>query len=315
MTSVSVVTGAAGAMGLACALALAPGDDVMLLTDVLGDRLERGRRAARRQRHCRGKVCAAAGDLSDPCAFVAGSRIERLPGASATCTPSSTPRASHPRWRGGARSCASISPRPRSCSARSCRTSRPAAWRCAWLRCRGTWSAFSIRRWTRSSMTRSLPISRLGFNRSREMIRTPAPPTDSRKRRGHPVVRAGRGRVGRARGAGRVALARAHRHRHGSPRADPQPDQGLVGRDHAGRRRPLGSRNGWLPGLADDIAEHGRVPLLRPRRARFRVRRACRRRPRCCDEPGSHEPAAMSNDSPIESSQEVVRCRTTNTNV
>ena len=39
MTTVSVVTGAAGAMGSACARALAPAVDVVLLTDVDEDRL------------------------------------------------------------------------------------------------------------------------------------------------------------------------------------------------------------------------------------------------------------------------------------
>jgi len=68
VTTVSVTTGAAGAMGAACAHALAPNVDVMLLTDVDRERLvsiaERVERAGATQ------VCTAIGDLGDP-AFVA----------------------------------------------------------------------------------------------------------------------------------------------------------------------------------------------------------------------------------------------------
>jgi NAD(P)-dependent dehydrogenase (short-subunit alcohol dehydrogenase family) len=61
---VSVVTGGAGAMGSAAALALAPAVDALLLTDVDPDRL--GAVAARIERESRAKVCALAGDLADP---------------------------------------------------------------------------------------------------------------------------------------------------------------------------------------------------------------------------------------------------------
>ncbi len=63
----SVVTGAAGAMGSACALALAPADDVVLLTDVDGDRL--ATLAEHIERETTTKVCTAVGNLGEP-AFV-----------------------------------------------------------------------------------------------------------------------------------------------------------------------------------------------------------------------------------------------------
>jgi len=65
MTRVSVVTGAGGAMGAACAAALAPDADVMLLTDVNAEHL-----AAASGGVATAKVCTIAGDLADP-AFVA----------------------------------------------------------------------------------------------------------------------------------------------------------------------------------------------------------------------------------------------------
>ena len=68
MTTVSVVTGAAGAMGSASVLALAPAADVVLLTDVGADGLAVA--AARIQHVTTTKVCTAVGDLSEP-AFVA----------------------------------------------------------------------------------------------------------------------------------------------------------------------------------------------------------------------------------------------------
>jgi NAD(P)-dependent dehydrogenase (short-subunit alcohol dehydrogenase family) len=67
LTTVSVVTGAAGAMGSACVLALAPAVDAVLLTDVDADRLAAV--AARVERETRTKVCTAAGNLGEP-AFV-----------------------------------------------------------------------------------------------------------------------------------------------------------------------------------------------------------------------------------------------------
>lgn len=63
----SVVTGAAGAMGSACVLALAPADDVVLLTDVDGDRLVEA--ADHIERETTTKVCTAVGNLGEP-AFV-----------------------------------------------------------------------------------------------------------------------------------------------------------------------------------------------------------------------------------------------------
>lgn len=67
MTTVSVVTGAAGAMGLACVFALAPSADVALLTDVDEDRLATA--AARVEDETNAKMCTAVGDLGDP-AFI-----------------------------------------------------------------------------------------------------------------------------------------------------------------------------------------------------------------------------------------------------
>ncbi len=64
MTTVSVVTGAAGAMGSACVRALAPAVDVVLLTDVDADRLAAA--AARIERDSPAKVCTAVGDLGEP---------------------------------------------------------------------------------------------------------------------------------------------------------------------------------------------------------------------------------------------------------
>jgi NAD(P)-dependent dehydrogenase (short-subunit alcohol dehydrogenase family) len=69
LTTVSVTTGAAGDMGSACVLALAPSVDVVLLTDVDDDRL--ARTAERVQRVARDTtLCTAVGDLGEP-AFVA----------------------------------------------------------------------------------------------------------------------------------------------------------------------------------------------------------------------------------------------------
>jgi NAD(P)-dependent dehydrogenase (short-subunit alcohol dehydrogenase family) len=64
VTTVSVVTGAAGAMGAWCARALAPAVDVLLLTDLDRDRLDAvGEELA----HATGtRVSALAGDLTDP---------------------------------------------------------------------------------------------------------------------------------------------------------------------------------------------------------------------------------------------------------
>jgi NAD(P)-dependent dehydrogenase (short-subunit alcohol dehydrogenase family) len=67
LTTVSVATGAAGAMGSACALALAPAVDVVLLTDVDADRLAAA--AERVEREATTKVCTAVGNLDEP-AFV-----------------------------------------------------------------------------------------------------------------------------------------------------------------------------------------------------------------------------------------------------
>jgi NAD(P)-dependent dehydrogenase (short-subunit alcohol dehydrogenase family) len=64
LTTASVVTGAAGAMGSACVLALAPNVDVLLLTDVDGDRL--AETAARVGRETTTKVCTAVGNLGEP---------------------------------------------------------------------------------------------------------------------------------------------------------------------------------------------------------------------------------------------------------
>jgi NAD(P)-dependent dehydrogenase (short-subunit alcohol dehydrogenase family) len=70
LTTVSVTTGAAGAMGSACALALAPAVDVVLLTDVDADRLAAAtERLERVEREKTTKVCTAVGDLGEP-AFV-----------------------------------------------------------------------------------------------------------------------------------------------------------------------------------------------------------------------------------------------------
>ena len=68
MTTVSVATGAAGAMGSACASALAPGVDVLLLTDVDEHRLADVAHGIARDFPTR--VCVAPGDLGDP-AFAA----------------------------------------------------------------------------------------------------------------------------------------------------------------------------------------------------------------------------------------------------
>ncbi|HEY3834908.1 MAG TPA: SDR family oxidoreductase [Acidimicrobiia bacterium] len=64
MTTVSVVTGAAGAMGAACARAIAPAADVLLLTDVHDERLATAAEALERETPT--KVCTVAGDLADP---------------------------------------------------------------------------------------------------------------------------------------------------------------------------------------------------------------------------------------------------------
>src|SRR5262249_36843246 len=67
MTRVTVVTGAGGAMGNACARALATTTDVLLCTDIDEQRLKTA--AAELARTVDTNVCVAPGDLSDP-AFV-----------------------------------------------------------------------------------------------------------------------------------------------------------------------------------------------------------------------------------------------------
>jgi NAD(P)-dependent dehydrogenase (short-subunit alcohol dehydrogenase family) len=67
MTRVAVVTGAGGAMGSACARALAPSTDVLLCTDVAADRLAAA--ADELTRAVDAQVCVVCGDLTDP-AFV-----------------------------------------------------------------------------------------------------------------------------------------------------------------------------------------------------------------------------------------------------
>jgi NAD(P)-dependent dehydrogenase (short-subunit alcohol dehydrogenase family) len=67
LTTVSVATGAAGAMGSACVLAVAPAVDLVLLTDVDEDRLAAA--AARVERETTTKVCTLVGNLGEP-AFV-----------------------------------------------------------------------------------------------------------------------------------------------------------------------------------------------------------------------------------------------------
>jgi NAD(P)-dependent dehydrogenase (short-subunit alcohol dehydrogenase family) len=62
MTRVSVVTGAGGDMGGACATALAPTADVLLLTDVNEPRLA----ATAERLETTTKTCAIAGDIGDP---------------------------------------------------------------------------------------------------------------------------------------------------------------------------------------------------------------------------------------------------------
>jgi NAD(P)-dependent dehydrogenase (short-subunit alcohol dehydrogenase family) len=68
LTTVSVVTGAAGAMGSACVFALAPAVDAMLMTDVNEDGLAAA--AARVERDTTTKVSTAVGNLGEP-SFVA----------------------------------------------------------------------------------------------------------------------------------------------------------------------------------------------------------------------------------------------------
>lgn len=67
MTTVSVVTGAAGAMGADCALALARTVDVVLLTDLDEDRL--ASTAERVENEANATICTLTGDLGEP-AFV-----------------------------------------------------------------------------------------------------------------------------------------------------------------------------------------------------------------------------------------------------
>jgi NAD(P)-dependent dehydrogenase (short-subunit alcohol dehydrogenase family) len=64
LTTVAVATGAAGAMGSACARALAPAVDVVLLTDVDSERL--GAAAERLERETAAKVCTTVGNLGEP---------------------------------------------------------------------------------------------------------------------------------------------------------------------------------------------------------------------------------------------------------
>jgi NAD(P)-dependent dehydrogenase (short-subunit alcohol dehydrogenase family) len=64
MTRVAVVTGAGGAMGSACARALAPSADVLLCTDVAQDRLHRA--AGELADTVDAEVCRVCGDLADP---------------------------------------------------------------------------------------------------------------------------------------------------------------------------------------------------------------------------------------------------------
>lgn len=63
MKTISVVTGAGGAMGATCALALAPTVDVMLLTDIDGSRLEAV--AERVEEETATKVDTLTGDIGD----------------------------------------------------------------------------------------------------------------------------------------------------------------------------------------------------------------------------------------------------------
>jgi NAD(P)-dependent dehydrogenase (short-subunit alcohol dehydrogenase family) len=67
MTRVTVVTGAGGAMGRACARSLAPRSDILLCSDIADDRLRSATDELARTENA--KVCTAPGDLSDP-AFV-----------------------------------------------------------------------------------------------------------------------------------------------------------------------------------------------------------------------------------------------------
>jgi NAD(P)-dependent dehydrogenase (short-subunit alcohol dehydrogenase family) len=64
VTALAVVTGAAGAMGSACAGALAPAVDVLLLTDVKREQLDRV--VARIEQSMPTKVCAETADLGSP---------------------------------------------------------------------------------------------------------------------------------------------------------------------------------------------------------------------------------------------------------
>ena len=170
------------------------------------------------------------------------------------------------------------------------RVGRRAAWRCAWPRCRATW-ARSIRRWTRCSTTRSPPISRTRFQSlagddpdpgatyrlaKRGVIRLCERAAVEWGARGGRVVSLSPGLIDTE--MGRLEL-----------RA--QPDQDVDGRDHAGRRRPVGIRH-RASRARRRHREHGRVPLLRPGGVRLRVRHPRRRRPDRGD-----EPAAVSDES------------------
>jgi NAD(P)-dependent dehydrogenase (short-subunit alcohol dehydrogenase family) len=64
MTRVTVVTGAAGAMGSACARALAAATDVLLCTDIAEERLQAA--AADLARTVDANLCTVSGDLADP---------------------------------------------------------------------------------------------------------------------------------------------------------------------------------------------------------------------------------------------------------
>ncbi len=103
MTAVTVVTGAAGAMGGACARVLGTRTDVLLLTDVDERRLDTAATAIARE----GSVAVHpfVADLGDPAA-VAELATARG-GARRAAARWFTRRASPRRWLPGTRSCAS----------------------------------------------------------------------------------------------------------------------------------------------------------------------------------------------------------------
>ena len=251
MTLVSVVTGAAGAMGSACALSLGPATDVLFLTDCD----ERGLASAadRVARETGASVQTVVGDIGRSDGH--RSNWRRASGARERCARSSTPPECPRRWRHGGKSSGSTWWAWLGSSTCSSSNVVPGSAAVCLASISGHLGAFD----PEMDAVLDAPLAADFGERFRSRFAEDPDPGSTYRLAKRGVIRLceraavtgpKRGRVG-------VAVPRVDRHRHGTARARQQPDQGADGPAHtdpfdlAGFRTP---RSGARADIAAAVA-------------------------------------------------------------